>query len=96
MRDGGRPDVAQARLDVLKNAFGHQLYVEIQRHRLDEERLVEGELIALADRNGLPLVATNEPFFAAPGDFEAHDALLAISSGRVVSDGARRRAVAAA
>lgn len=91
LRDGGRPDVAQARLDILKHAFGHQLYVEIQRHGLDEERLVEAELIALADRNGLPLVAANEPFFAATGDFEAHDALLAISSGRVVSDGARRR-----
>ena len=64
LRDGGRPDLAQTRLDVLKNAFGHQLYVEIQRHGLDEERLVEAELIALADRNGLPIVATNEPFFS--------------------------------
>ncbi|WP_210489339.1 DNA polymerase III subunit alpha [Microvirga antarctica] len=91
LRDSGRPDVAQARLDVLKQAFGHQLYVEIQRHGLDEQRLVEAELIALADRNSLPIVATNEPFFSATGDFEAHDALLAISSGRVVSDGSRRR-----
>ena len=91
LRDGARPDLAQTRLDVLKNAFGHQLYVEIQRHGLDEQRLVEAELIALADRNGLPIVAANEPFFPSTGDFEAHDALLAISSGRVVSDGLRRR-----
>ncbi|MBM6595776.1 DNA polymerase III subunit alpha [Microvirga pudoricolor] len=91
LRMGGREELAQARLDTLKNAFGSQLYVEIQRHKLDEERLVEGELIAMADRNSLPIVATNEPFFKAPDDYEAHDALLAIAEGRIVSDGNRRR-----
>ncbi|MCB8820687.1 DNA polymerase III subunit alpha [Microvirga rosea] len=87
----GRHEVAQARLDVLKHAFGHQLYVEIQRHGLDEERLVENSLIDLADRNGLPIVAANEPFFSSPSDYEAHDALLAIAEGRIVSDDNRRR-----
>ena len=60
-----------------QGAFGDRLYVEIQRHGLEEERAVEAELIVkLADRHGLPLVATNEPFFAKPDDYEAHDALL--------------------
>ncbi|HEX2127569.1 MAG TPA: DNA polymerase III subunit alpha, partial [Thermoleophilaceae bacterium] len=49
------------------------------------------ELIALADAAGLPLVAANEPFFAKPADYEAHDALLAIAEGRIVSDENRRR-----
>lgn len=87
----GRPELAQARLDVLKHAFGHQLYVEIQRHNLDAERMVEGVLLELADRNGLPIVAANEPFFSSAGDYEAHDALLAIAEGRIVSDDNRRR-----
>ncbi|MBZ6074985.1 DNA polymerase III subunit alpha [Microvirga puerhi] len=87
----GRHELAQARLEALKHAFGHQLYVEIQRHGLDEERLVEHALIDLADRNGLPIVAANEPFFSSPADYEAHDALLAIADGRIVSDDNRRR-----
>ncbi|WP_134499588.1 DNA polymerase III subunit alpha [Microvirga pakistanensis] len=91
LRNGGRHELAQARLDILKNAFGHQLYVEIQRHGLDEERMIEGELIALADRNGLPIVAANEPFFSSPKDYEAHDALLAIAEGQIVSNDDRRR-----
>ena len=90
LRDGRR-DVAAARLALLHKAFGDRLYVEVQRHGLDEERHVEAELIALADGAGLPLVATNEPFFAKPDDFEAHDALLAIAEGRIVSDENRRR-----
>src|SRR4051794_37204935 len=91
LRLGARGDLAEARLSVLKRAFGDALYVEIQRHGLDEERLVEAELIALADRNGLPIVATNEPFFSKADDYEAHDALLAVAEGRLVSDENRRR-----
>ena len=91
LRAGGRRDLAEARLALLKDAFGDALYVEIQRHRADEERAVEAELIGLADRHGLPLVAANEPFFGRPDDYEAHDALLAIAEGRLVSDDNRRR-----
>ncbi len=91
LREGGRRELAQTRLDLMKDAFGDRLYVEIQRHRLDTERAVENGLIDLADDNGLPIVATNEPFFAVREDYEAHDALLAIADGRVVSDENRRR-----
>src|SRR5918993_784439 len=91
LRNGGRQDLAQARLDILKEAFGHQLYVEIQRHGLEDERLIEGELLTLADRNGLPIVAANEPFFSSAKDYEAHDALLAIAEGQIVSNPDRRR-----
>ena len=91
LRDGGRGAVAARRLDQLADAFGDRLYVEIQRHGLEGQRMVEGELIALADRRGLPIVATNEPFFAKADDHEAHDALLALAAGRLVSDDDRRR-----
>ncbi|KAB1079638.1 DNA polymerase III subunit alpha [Methylobacterium soli] len=88
----GRPELAAARLDQLRQAFGEDhLYVEILRHGLDDQNLVERELLRLADRCGLPIVATNEPFFAKPDDFDAHDALLAIADGRLVSDERRRR-----
>ncbi len=87
-----RPELALARLESLKSAFGEdRLYVELQRHGLSDERAVEGELIRLADRHGLSLVATNEPYFAKPEDYEAHDALLAVAEGRLVSDDKRRR-----
>ena len=87
----GRFDLADSRLAALQAAFGERLYLEIQRHGLDGERAVEDALIGLADRHGVPLVATNEPFFARPEDFEAHDALLAVAEGRLVSDEDRRR-----
>ena len=62
---------------------------------MDVQRRVEPQLLDLAYDLGLPLVATNEPFFAVREDYEAHDALIAIAEGRVKVDGAvdtRKRA----
>jgi len=87
----GRADVARARVERLMATFGDRLYVEIQRHGLEEEKIAEAGLLDIAYDLGLPLVATNEPFFAVREDYEAHDALIAISEGRVIAEEDRRR-----
>ncbi len=92
----GSASLAESRLDRLAKVFGSRLYVEIQRHGLDSERLIEPQLIDLADSLGAPLVATNEPYFAQPSDYEAHDALLCIAEGALVSAAERRRLLARA
>ncbi|RFB81505.1 DNA polymerase III subunit alpha [Methylovirgula sp. 4M-Z18] len=86
-----RPEVALARLQKLQEIFGDRLYVELQRHGLENEKLNEGQLLDFAYGNGLPLVATNESFFAAASDYEAHDALICIAEGTVVGDPNRRQ-----
>ena len=45
-------------------------------------------------RRGIPLVATNEPFFASAEDYEAHDALLCIAEGRLLAETERRHLTA--
>jgi DNA polymerase III subunit alpha len=87
----GHTEIAESRFDALCEIFGERLYAEIQRHGMEEERAVEGALIAMADQRGIGLVATNEPFFATPGDYEAHDALLAVAEGQIVSQDKRRK-----
>jgi DNA polymerase-3 subunit alpha len=78
--------LAALRCDRLATLFGDRLYVELQRHGVEKERRAEGGLIDLAYAKGLPLVATNEPYFATADDYEAHDALLCIAGGRLVAD----------
>ncbi len=88
--DGQRPE-AERLLAALAETFDDRLAVELERHDLPAERAVEPGLIALADAAGLPLVATNECFFASETMHEAHDALLCIAEGRLLSEAERRR-----
>src|SRR3982075_901179 len=78
--------LAALRCDRLATLFGDRLYLELQRHGVEKERRAEGALIDLAYTKGFPLVATNEPYFAAADDYEAHDALLCIAGGRLVAE----------
>src|SRR5271157_5246924 len=87
----GKREAAEARLDALAPLFPERLYIEIQRHGLETEADVEPFLLDMAYRRDLPLVAANEPYFAAASDYDAHDALLCISDGTLVGQDDRRR-----
>jgi DNA polymerase-3 subunit alpha len=82
---------AENALHQLKAIFGDRLYVELQRHGLPLERTIEPPLLDLAYDNHVPIVATNEPYFASHDDFEAHDALICIAQGSYVAVDQRRR-----
>ncbi len=87
----GNGELARNRLEALHSVFGDRLYVEFQRHGLPHEKAVEAHLVRLAYELAIPLVATNEPYFAAQDDFEAHDALICIAQGSYVAIDERRR-----
>ncbi|MGE0855251.1 MAG: DNA polymerase III subunit alpha, partial [Hyphomicrobiaceae bacterium] len=87
----GEDGIAEDRLRTLSGLFGDRLYVELQRHGKPAERDVEPRLVDLAYKLRLPLVATNEIYFAKRDDYEAHDALLCIAEGSYVVEDNRRR-----
>ena len=84
------PERAESRLQQLQAIYGDRLYVELQRTG-NYDRGLELKLVELAYAQQLPLVATNEAFFLKPEDYEAHDALLAIAEGQILSNDDRRR-----
>ena len=84
-------DLARSRLIFLKEIYGDRLYIELQRHNTEPEREAEAGLVELAYELDIPLVATNEPFFAGPDAFEAHDALICIAESTVVNVEDRRQ-----
>ena len=87
----GQDDAAETMLRRLAALFDNRLYVEIMRHGMDTEAAIEDRLVDLAYKAGLPLVATNDVFFADRGMYEAHDALLCIAEGAYLGQDARRR-----
>jgi DNA polymerase III subunit alpha len=87
----GQFEAAEVCLEALAKIFPGRLYVEIMRHGMPEETRIEERLIDLAFAHDLPLVATNEAFFAEAELYDAHDALLCIAEGSYVSETDRRR-----
>ncbi|KGU84789.1 DNA polymerase III subunit alpha [Pseudomonas mediterranea] len=66
--------------------FPDRFYIEVQRTNRpnDEEHLHAA--VALADKIGAPLVATNDVRFIKQEDFEAHETRVCIGEGRALDD----------
>jgi DNA polymerase-3 subunit alpha len=62
------------------------LYVEVQDHGLEIEEKHNRKIVELSKKNGLPLVASNEPYFMKEEDARAQEILLCIADGRTVSE----------
>ncbi len=74
---------ARAAVESYLEIFGpERYYIEIQKHEPDEPAIREG-LVDLAKRMGVGLVATNDVHFLGPDDYEAHNCLCAISTGKL-------------
>jgi len=87
----GDQSQAQALLEEWQAVFPDRLYLEVQRTNRagDEEHLHAS--VALAERCGVPLVATNDVRFLKQADFEAHETRVCIGEGRTLEDPRRPR-----
>jgi DNA polymerase-3 subunit alpha len=85
-------DKALKAADEFKQIFGPEnFFLEVQSHGLDDEKKIfEGAKAAARDL-GLRMVATNNVHYMARDDDKAHDALLALAAGKLVSDPDRLR-----
>ena len=84
-----RGDIAGAteKAARLQDIFGRDnLFVELQDHGIPEQRQTNPQLIDLARRIGAPLLATNDSHYTHREDHEAHDALLCVQTGSMLSD----------
>ena len=87
----GQIDLAKARLGRLHDVFSDRLYIEIQRHGLSREMAAEPHLLELAYDRNIPIVATNDCYFAKPEMAAAHEVLLCISQSVTLAEDDRRR-----
>jgi DNA polymerase-3 subunit alpha len=77
--------IAETYLDI----FGpDRFFIELQKH-IHEQDQVNPELIDLAERMGIGLVATNDVHFLMPDDHGPHAVLCCVSTGKLISDESR-------
>ncbi len=61
-------------------------FLEMQWHGIEEQRIVNAGLPAIARDLNLPLVCTNDVHYLRESDAHAHDILLCIGTGKAFSD----------
>ena len=73
--------------------FGKNFYIEIQNNGVDVQKVRTAfqAAIDIADKLGLPLVATNDAHYLSREDSSAHDVLLCINTGKMLTDENRMR-----
>ena len=78
-------------LKKLKKLFNNNLYIEIQRHNDEGEKIYERFLLNVAARLQIPTIATHEVFYLEKDMHEAHDAYLCVGEKTYVNVKDRRK-----
>ncbi|MEM6704382.1 MAG: DNA polymerase III subunit alpha [Acidobacteriota bacterium] len=63
-----------------------RFYLELQRHETEEQDAVNQHVLRLAEDLGLPLVCDNDAHFLRAKDWDAHDTLVCVSTGKSKTD----------
>jgi len=69
-----------------KDVFGDRYYLEIQDHGIADQQKVNPPIVSLAKEFGIKVVATNDAHYLLKEHAHAHDALICIGTGRILSD----------
>jgi DNA polymerase-3 subunit alpha len=68
-----------------KSQFGKDFYLEINRHQLEAQEHANEVLVAFAQQHKVRLVATNNCYYIHQSDAKAHDVLLCVRDGELMS-----------
>ncbi len=61
--------------------FGEDYFIEIQRHQIKEQEIINQTLLKFAKKHNVPVIATNDSHYTDQDDYNAHDILLCINTG---------------
>ena len=90
--DHGKTDQAIKAAITYQEIFGKEnFFIEIQENGLEKQKRINVELIRLANRLKIPLLATNDCHYLHRSDTRAHDILLCLQTGKTVNDPNRMR-----
>ncbi|MGK7393615.1 MAG: DNA polymerase III subunit alpha, partial [Candidatus Cyclobacteriaceae bacterium M3_2C_046] len=65
--------------------FGEDYYVELQRHNMEEQELVNQVLLKFAKKYNVKIIASNDSHYVDQEDYNAHDILLCVNTGEYQS-----------
>ncbi|MET0244392.1 MAG: DNA polymerase III subunit alpha [Flavitalea sp.] len=72
---------AEAEFKWWLDIFGDDFFIELQRHNMKEQELINNTLIKFSRKYNVPMIATNDSHYTDQDDYNAHDILLCINTG---------------
>jgi len=69
-----------------KEIFGDDFYMELQFHKIEDERTAAQGIIKISKELNIPIVATNDVHYLAKDDYEAHEILLCMQTQKKLDD----------
>ncbi len=92
----GKIEEAEEAVRWFKNLFGDDYYLELQRHKTNrpdadqstypKQEIVNKELLRIAQKYDIKVIATNDCHFVNEEDADAHDRLICLSTGKDFDD----------
>ncbi len=82
----GDVKAAEYAASEFREIFGDRYYLELQDHMLDKQHHVNRELVKIAQRLNIPLVATNDVHYLDAQDADPHQVLLCVQTGTTMDD----------
>jgi len=82
---------AEEAASFYRDVFGDRFYIELMDHGLDPQKTVNPRLARLAEKLGIKPVATNDVHYLLKEHAHAHDALICIGTGKLLSDKSRMK-----
>jgi len=61
--------------------FGDDYYIELQRHNIKEQEIINQTLLQFSKKYEVPVIATNDSHYTERDDYNAHDILLCVNTG---------------
>ena len=76
-----REEAAEKEFKWWLDMFGEDYYIELQRHNIKEQEIINQILLKFAKKYNVPVIATNDSHYTEKDDYNAHDILLCINTG---------------
>ena len=75
------PEKAEKEFKWWLDLFGEDYFIEIQRHNIKEQEVINNTLLQFSKKFNVPVIATNDSHYVDQDDANAHDILLCINTG---------------
>jgi DNA polymerase-3 subunit alpha len=82
---------AEAIIEEHIDIFGEDYYLELQRHGIPEQEIVNKQMLLFAEKFNLKVIATNDCHYINAEDARAHDILICLQTGKDLDDQNRMR-----